>query len=295
MIGRCTAPLVSLCLKLLQQGKRAKVRGRDIGAGILDLIERLTRSKHVHFAAFLEFLDVYRDAQLELLGDTPDNEMAIDAFLDKVETVAAFYQAYRDEMIRTEIPATIEGFASYITDFFSDDDERQCILFSTIHKAKGLEFDVVYALSEKVPHPLAKNAWQYEQELNAEYVLLTRARKALYFLGQLMSNLNLPTDAPAPIIEPRATELPTVVTAEEMVAPMQEEEKRLGGRPRKHKERLQIKVSSDVAAYLRSLKGGDNGYSGYLESLVQSDPRFVAFTEQALTTSPLSCVCNSTR
>ncbi len=293
VIGRCTAPLVSLCLKLLQQGKRAKARGRDIGAGMLDIIERLTRSKHFRFSAFLELLEEYRDAQLELLGDTPDNEMAIDAFLDKVETVAAFYQAYRDEMIREEVPATIEGFASYITDFFSDEDERQCILFSTIHKAKGLEFDVVYALPEKVPHPLAKNAWQYEQELNAEYVLLTRARKALYFLGQLIGNLKLPTYAPG--IESYATELLTVVTAEEMVAPAHEEEKRVGGRPRKHKERLQIKVSSDVAAYLRSLKGGDNGYSGYLESLVQSDPRFVAFTEQALTTSPLSCVCNSTR
>ncbi len=294
VIGRCTAPLVSLCLKLLQQGKRAKVRGRDIGAGMLDIIERLIRSKHFRFSAFLELLEEYRDAQLELLGDTPDNEMAIDAFLDKVETVAAFYQAYRDEMIREEVPATIEGFASYITDFFSDEDERQCILFSTIHKAKGLEFDVVYALPEKVPHPLAKNAWQYEQELNAEYVLLTRARKALYFLGHLISNLNLPADAPAPIIEPRATELPTVVTAEEMVAPLHEEEKRVGGRPRKHKERLQIKVSSDVAAYLRSLKGGDNGYSGYLEALVQSDPQFAAFTEQALKTSPLLCVCNGT-
>jgi hypothetical protein len=62
VIGRCTAPLVSLCLKLLQQGKQAKVRGRDIGAGILDLIERVKKAKQFHFAAFLESLDAYRDA-----------------------------------------------------------------------------------------------------------------------------------------------------------------------------------------------------------------------------------------
>ncbi len=294
VIGRCTAPLVSLCLKLLQQGKKAKVRGRDIGTGILDVVERLKKSKHFHFAAFLELLEDYRDAQLEILGDKPDNEMAIDAFLDKVETVAAFYQAYRDEMIRAETAATIDGFESYITDFFSDEDERQCILFSTIHKAKGLEFNVVYALPEKVPHPLAKNAWQYEQELNAEYVLLTRAKQALYFIGRLISNLQLPADTPAAMIETLTpeTEAPAAVIAEAeaIVATAQEEEKRAGGRPRKHKERLQIKVSSEVAAYLRSLKGGDDGYSGYLETLVQSDPRFSAFIEHITEPSDISCV-----
>jgi DNA helicase-2/ATP-dependent DNA helicase PcrA len=137
VIGRCTAPLVSLCLKLLQRGKRAKVRGRDIGAGMLDIVERLKKSKQFRFAAFLELLDEYRDAQLEVLGDKPDNEMAIDAFLDKVETVVAFYQAYRDEMIRAGTTATIDGFASYITDFFSDEDDRNafCSQRSTRRRA----------------------------------------------------------------------------------------------------------------------------------------------------------------
>ncbi len=145
-----------------------------------------------------------------------------------------------------------------------------------------------------MPHPLAKNAWQYEQELNAEYVLLTRARQALYFTGRLISNLTLPTDAPAPIIETLVPETETsaavLAEAEAIVATVREEEKRAGGRPRKHKERLQIKVSSEVAAYLRSLKGGDNGYSGYLEALIQSDPRFRAFTELRSELSDISCV-----
>jgi hypothetical protein len=230
--------------------------------------------------------------QLEVLADKPENEMAIDAFLDKVETVVAFYQAYRDEMIREEMAATIDGFASYITDFFSDEDEQHCILFSTIHKAKGLEFNVVYALPEKVPHPLAKNAWQYEQELNAEYVLLTRAKKALYFIGRLIGNLQLPTDVP---IAPMPKVLPvhpvTIPSLEPLVlaeaeAIISQGTKKTGGRPRKQKERLQIKVSREVAAYLRSLKGGDDGYSGYLETLVRGDPQFAAFTEQI---APLSC------
>jgi hypothetical protein len=278
VIGRCTAPLVSLCLKLLQQGKKAKVRGRDIGSGILDIITRLKKAKRFHFSALLDLLDEYRDAQLEILGAKPDNEMAIDAFLDKVETVVAFHQAYCTEAQQQDTSTTVEGFEAYINDFFSDEDERKCILFSTIHKAKGLEFNVVYVLPEKVPHPLAKNAWQYEQELNAEYVLLTRAKRAMYFIGRLISNLHLPTDAP---IAP----MPKVLAEAEAI--ISQETKKTGGRPRKQKERLQIKVSREVAAYLRSLKGGDDGYSGYLETLVRSDPQFAAFTEQI---APLSCV-----
>jgi len=285
VIGRCTAPLVELCLKLLQQGKRAKVRGRDIGAGILEIIERLKQSKRLQFATLLEMLDEYRDSQLEILGAKPDNELAIDAFLDKVETVVAFYQAYGDEAKRQERLTSIEDFQAYVTDFFSDEDEKTVILFSTIHKAKGLEFNVVYLLPDKIPHPLAKNAWQHEQELNAEYVALTRAKKALYFIGKVISNLALPFEEPTPepavIAEAEAVvaqydELRTAPLAQE--EPSHEAKKAAGGRPRKQKERLQIKVSHEVAAYLRSRKGGDaEGYSGYLEALIRNDPGFAVF------------------
>jgi len=294
VIGRCTAPLVELCLKVLQQGKRAKVRGRDIGAGMLEIIERLKQSKRFQFATLLEILDEYRDSQLEILGAKPDNELAIDAFLDKVETVGAFYQAYSNEAKRQARPTTIEDFEAYVTDFFSDEDEKQCILFSTIHKAKGLEFNVVYLLPEKIPHPLAKNAWQHEQELNAEYVALTRAKQALYFIGRVISNLKLPSEEPAPepavIAEAEAVvaqydELHTAQLAHEE-AP-QQAKKAAGGRPKKQKERLQIKVSRDVAIYLRSRKGGDaEGYSGYLEALIRNDPGFAAFLEHP----SISCV-----
>jgi ATP-dependent exoDNAse (exonuclease V) beta subunit len=167
---------------------------------------------------------------------------------------------------------------------------------------------VVYVLPEKVPHPMAKNDWQYEQELNAEYVLLTRAKKALYFIGRLICNLTLPADESVPTIAPTSRisvetstseateieELPTeapvaMVTEAKAIVAVHEEKRTGGGRPRKQKERLQIKVSGDVAVYLRSLKGGGDGYSGYLEALIRSDPQFALFAEQT-TLSLVSCV-----
>jgi len=120
--------------------------------------------------------------------------------------------------------------------------------------------------------------------------LLTRAKKAMYFIGHLISNLQLPHEPASDLVLPPLAETPTpepagaIAQAEAIVAI--HEDKKAGGRPRKHKERLQIKVSSDVAAYLWSLKGANDGYSGYLEALIRSDPQFASFTEEAM----LSCV-----
>ncbi|MDQ2905443.1 MAG: ATP-dependent helicase [Chloroflexota bacterium] len=294
VLGRCTAPLVNLCLKALQQGIRAKVRGRDIGAGILDIVERLQQAKGFQFATFLEHLEAYQQAQLSILAAKSDNELAIASFFDKVETVEALYQAYRNHAEMQHAEAALAGLQAYVSDFFSDEDGRQYLLFSTIHKAKGLEFDTVYVLPDKVPHPLAKKPWQREQELNAEYVLLTRAKKSLYFIGRLISNLHLPEDAPVPVVE-RAPEVAPALALgmDTQISPCPEapapvtlltegtdHSRANGGRPRTNKERLQVKLDPDVAAFLRSLKGGDDGYSGYLTALVRNDPQFVTYQER---------------
>src|SRR5262249_20183716 len=94
-------------------------------------------------------------------------------------------------------------------------------------------------------------------------------KKALYFIDRLLGNLILPTD------EPSTGTISVRAFAEAILA----RETRKTGRPRKHKERVHIKVSSEVASYLRSLKGGDDGFSGYLETLIRADPHFAAWTE----------------
>ncbi len=57
-----------------------------------------------------------------------------------------------------------------------------CHLY-TIHQAKGLEADCVYAIATHLlPHPRCKDSpWQLEQEKNAQYILTTRSKLELFY------------------------------------------------------------------------------------------------------------------
>ena len=58
------------------------------------------------------------------------------------------------------------------------------IVLSSIHKAKGLEAPRVGILSAHLlPHPMARQEWSYQQEVNLAYVAITRARRELYIAG----------------------------------------------------------------------------------------------------------------
>jgi len=58
------------------------------------------------------------------------------------------------------------------------------ITLCTIHKAKGLESDVVYIVNEHlIPSKFARSDKQLQQEQNLKYVARTRAKKELYFLN----------------------------------------------------------------------------------------------------------------
>lgn len=58
------------------------------------------------------------------------------------------------------------------------------VLFTTIHKAKGLEADNIYFVDrDKLPYVRANAPdWARQQENNLLYVALTRAKKKLYFI-----------------------------------------------------------------------------------------------------------------
>jgi DNA helicase-2/ATP-dependent DNA helicase PcrA len=73
---------------------------------------------------------------------------------------------------------------------YSEDTER--LILSTIHSAKGLEFDAVFVIglaSGRFPHQKAVPGEQWEEERRLLYVAATRARKQLFltYPRQLMT------------------------------------------------------------------------------------------------------------
>lgn len=62
-------------------------------------------------------------------------------------------------------------------------DKRDCIILSTIHQAKGLEWDVVFLInltSDSLPHPLCVSEYEIEEERRLFYVAITRAKRYLF-------------------------------------------------------------------------------------------------------------------
>jgi DNA helicase-2/ATP-dependent DNA helicase PcrA len=109
------------------------------------------------------------------------------ADLDQLETIAAGY-ADRASFLATlalEPPAATQDLAVGST------DEDDALILSTVHSAKGKEWDVVFVIhaSDGV-FPMARAAndeAQVEEERRLLYVAMTRARNELYVTYPLHS------------------------------------------------------------------------------------------------------------
>jgi DNA helicase II / ATP-dependent DNA helicase PcrA len=80
-----------------------------------------------------------------------------------------------------DFSSTVEELLEKISTIFKQNSGS--IVLCTIHKAKGLESDVVYILNEHlIPSKWAISEQQLIQEQNLKYVARTRAKEELYFI-----------------------------------------------------------------------------------------------------------------
>lgn len=163
VVSRINAPLVRLCLATLRAGTPAFVRGRDIGAGLSALVRQ---SKRDTLSAFTEWLQSYADAEREKISKRKNADALLDALDDKVSTLHALGEG---------LTTTAELLARIGTMF--SDDKGGRVMFSSTHKAKGLEAPEVYVLRDTY------NPTKDEEEANLLYVAVTRAQSALHYVS----------------------------------------------------------------------------------------------------------------
>jgi DNA helicase-2/ATP-dependent DNA helicase PcrA len=164
IICRINGPLVPLAYQLIAKGIKATVRGREIGKGLIEMIERFEAKNLVELTVGLteylqrESLRLSTAEKWEQLQTLQDRVMTITAVMAECDTVASLVE--------------------HIDKLFSDEVEG--VVCSSIHGAKGLEAKRVFLLRpDLLPHPYAKKGWQKVQELNAEYVAKTRSLNEL--------------------------------------------------------------------------------------------------------------------
>lgn len=173
VLCRTNAPLVPRCFALIRRGIKATILGRDIGKNLLGLINKRAKLKRTKtLDNLLSEIKIYHNDQTVLYEH--DKMVSRAALLDdQCKTIYA---------LATECN-TIDDLKNKTKTVFSAD--RQGVTFSTIHKAKGLEWDTVHILEPKLmPHPMAKSSRDRAQEVNIAYVADTRTKDKLYYVQE---------------------------------------------------------------------------------------------------------------
>jgi superfamily I DNA/RNA helicase len=168
ILSRINAPLMSTTLRLLKQGKRARMKGRDIGGDIQDVLKKLGVGGKVPVSLpeLSKRLDQWESSQVTRFASYGRLDM-----VDKTRDQA--------DMLRMllEGAESTDDLMNRIDWLFTDVAEADTILCSSVHKAKGLETDRVYVLQES----FYRRGRTIEED-NCLYVARSRAKSHLTFV-----------------------------------------------------------------------------------------------------------------
>lgn len=173
VLCRQVAPLVDLAFNLIAKGRGCVILGKDIGAGLGNLIKK-QNARGVD--NLLEKLESFLETECAKFMAKGEEEKA-DSLTDRVGCIRNVIE-HIDAKART-----IPGLCAKLESMFSD--SNGVLTLCSAHKAKGKEWQRVAILKpELMPSKWARQAWQYQQELNLQYVSWTRAIDELIFLDQ---------------------------------------------------------------------------------------------------------------
>lgn len=171
VLCRTNRPLIQMAYDLLRNGTPCHVRGRDIGDGLIKLIERqgcstvgelITRLNEEYEVEMTKAIAREDDAKQQRLTDRYSSALL---FCGK---------------------ATLRDNPSVVVDAINSLFEQgKGVVLSTVHKAKGLEASRAFLLNTSLFDSFAskaKQSWQREQERNIKYVAITRAKNELVYM-----------------------------------------------------------------------------------------------------------------
>ena len=172
VLCRNTAPIIEFAYKMIRSGVPCRVKGRDIGKGLVNLLKMISKGRlGTHIDTFVPQLQTWYEKEMKKARDK-DDERKQESLTDRFESLQC--------LIEVSQAKTLKSVVSLIEELFSG---KSGTMFSTVHRAKGLEADIVYILEPGLmPSKWARKPWQQDQENNLLYVAVTRAKEALYYL-----------------------------------------------------------------------------------------------------------------
>ena len=174
VICRYNKPLVSLAFNLLKNGIACKMEGRDIGQGLIVLINRL---KAKTLDALEPKIEKWRAKEVTK-ARAKKSESQEQAVNDKADCLLVFLEACRAEgKNRTDC------MVQKIADLFADDVKGILTLCSG-HKSKGREWPRVFWVQTEQRGNRELQPHEQLQEDNIKYVITTRAQETLVLLSE---------------------------------------------------------------------------------------------------------------
>jgi DNA helicase-2/ATP-dependent DNA helicase PcrA len=172
VLCRVNAPLVMNCLRMIRQGRKATIIGRDFSKNLVSTLRKI--AKKYGETDLQESIENHRAAEMakfEKRWNKGGNEAV--NFADTMDTLQVILHESKAQ--------TVEGCKATIERIF--DQPNAAVTFSSVHRSKGLESYRVFILNpELMPHPMAKSDWEREQEQNLIYVAVTRAKHELVWV-----------------------------------------------------------------------------------------------------------------
>lgn len=182
ILCRQTYPIVRLCLKLLSEGRKAKIMGGDIGRSIIKMIED-TKRKREEWTMQNVFSRLYSELDKVVNNIVKKEKITVSEAKETNTYAVAKERIMVIEMLSRGLDNP-QDVIEKIDSIFGD-DSKGGITLSTIHKSKGLEADRVFIIHpELMPSKYAEQDWEIEQEENLRYVAYTRAKSYLGFISK---------------------------------------------------------------------------------------------------------------
>lgn len=135
ILSRTNAPLMPFGLDFLRKGKAARIEGKDIGRDLANIIDQVGET---NIDKFVDALGIWEQVRINKAGTGFNSTRVIDLVMDQAATLRVLCEACNstDEM-KAKIKSLFQD---------SKDNPLPAIVLSTVHKAKGLEWETVYVL-----------------------------------------------------------------------------------------------------------------------------------------------------
>ncbi len=169
VLCRMNAPLVELCMDLLEMGFMARIQGRDMSDRLVKRSVAVDKKRHSFDE---ESIRLYEITETERLTKK-EKFYAIKNMREECEVLG----------IMSKRCSNLSELKAMVYKLYRPERGEKAIILSTIHKVKGMENERVFVYAiDLLPCPWANGWRQLEQEKNLEYVAITRAKKELYYV-----------------------------------------------------------------------------------------------------------------